>query len=265
MSKELKRIYNVGLVVAVILGLFLLTLSINELKKNRYIGSENPNTYTISVTGEGEAFAVPDTAKFTFTVEEEAETISIAQASVAQTVNEILDLLDDEGISEKNIKTLGYNSYPRYEYRNQNVVCTSEFCPPRGEERVLVGYVVSHNLEVKVEDEEKAGEIIGQIGNMEVDYISGLNFVVEDESQIRNEARGLAIEDARQKAEVLADQLGVSLGSVVSFSESGQPTPFYAYEGLGGAYDEARAESAPKLPSGENKVVSRVNIVYQIR
>jgi uncharacterized protein YggE len=69
----------------------------------------------------------------------------------------------------------------------------------------------------------------------------------------------------RQKAKVLSKSLDIDLDHIVNFydNQGGYPTPVY---GMGG-YD-AKAQSvsvAPTLPAGENKVVSNVTLVYEIR
>ena len=79
--------------------------------------------------------------------------------------------------------------------------------------------------------------------------------------------RGDAIKDAQAKAAVLAKQLGVHLGKVVSFSENGgYPVPMYAsYKG--GVAMDARVENAvaPSLPTGQNETDVTVSITYEIR
>jgi hypothetical protein len=53
---------------------------------------------------------------------------------------------------------------------------------------------------------------------------------------------------------------------MISFNEEGAYPMYYA-EGMGGA-DMAKSSIAParaELPTGESKITSRVNIVYEIR
>ena len=63
--------------VLVLLAVFLLVKSINELKINGTIGSNNFSN-TISVSGEGKVSVVPDIATFSFTVTEKTKTVKEA-------------------------------------------------------------------------------------------------------------------------------------------------------------------------------------------
>ena len=91
----------------------------------------------------------------------------------------------------------------------------------------------------------------------------------DDMDKVQMDARTLAIEDAKAKAEALAESLGVKLGKIVSFSEgSNYPMP-YAYGGVANMKLESAvsmdAAMAPELPVGENEVSSSVSITYEIR
>jgi len=247
-----------------VLALFLAVGVIGELKGLRFIGTGVPATNTISVSGEGEVFAVPDTATFSVTVQEEAKEVQDAQETATEKVNEIIAFLKGEGVDEKDIKTTDYSVYPQYDYLQE--ICREGYCPPGRQE--LRGFQVSQTLTVKVRDTEQAGELLSGVGSRGVSQVSGLSFTVDDEDALNAEARAMAIEDARTKAEELASDLGVRLVRVVGFYENdyGYPTP-YAY-GRGGVSMDAVMESkavAPELPVGENKIISSVSVTYEIR
>ena len=86
---------------------------------------------------------------------------------------------------------------------------------------------------------------------------------------VQDQARDEAIADAKQKAEMLAKQLGVRLVRVVSYNDSGNyPQPMYARDmayGMGGAENQSTKAVAPSISIGENKVTSNVSITYEIR
>lgn len=281
---DFKRVTRAGTILLWVLSIFVLVLTINAIKENRFIGGGVPESNTISVSGEGEVFAVPDTAQFSFSVNAQAETVEVAQADATERMNAILDYLEAEGVEEENIKTISYNVYPRYEF--QRGVPTPQPEPaidtPEGSgvseasepavtyypegRQVLVGYEVTQTVRVKVEDTEQAGALLSGVGEREATNISGLSFTVDDEEALQRDARQLAIDDAKEKAEALADDLDVRLIRIVNFNESGNyPIPSY---NRGAAFDAAVAEeagAAPELPAGENRIVSNVTIVYEIR
>lgn len=258
------RIVQIGSVALVMLALFLLAQTLKTFKEFHYVGSGVTASNTISVSGMGEVFAVPDRATFSVTVREEGADVAAAQDKATKKSNDIIAYLKGAGVEEKDIKTVSYNVNPKYEYSQG--VCTQYSCPPS--KQTLVGFEVYQSLEVKVQDPKKAGDLLSGVGSKGASEVSGLSFTIEDEDALKSEAREKAITEARAKADELAKQLGVKVVRVVGFYEDagGYPVP-YAY-GKGGVAMDAMATreiAAPELPAGENKIMSNVNITYEIR
>lgn len=260
-----ERIVQFGSVVLILLAVFLAAQSIKAFKEFHYIGSGVAATNTISVSGMGEVFAVPDRATFSVTIREEAKEVTDAQDKATAKSNTIIDYLKGAGVEEKDIKTVSYNVNPKYEYSQGT--CTQYSCPPS--KQTLTGFEVYQSLEVKVQDPKKAGELLSGVGGKGASEVSGLSFTIEDEDQMKADAREEAIADAKAKADELAKQLGVKIVRVVGFYEdAGGYMPYYAKGGV--AMDvamSARAEAAPapQIPTGENKITSNVNLTYEIR
>jgi len=257
-------IIKIGAAALGMLVLFLLAQTLKTFKEYRYVGSGVTASNTITVSGMGEVFAVPDRATFTVTVREEGTEVGDAQEKATTKMNGIIEYLKDAGVEEKDIKTINYNVNPKYEYTQGT--CTNFSCPPSNQ--VLVGFEVWQMLEVKVQDPKKAGELLSGVGGKGASEVSGLSFTIEDEDQLKADARAMAIGEADAKAAQLADQLGVDIVRVVGFYEDSGGYMPYAY-GKGGAdvamSTRAEAAPAPDLPIGENKIISNVNITYEIR
>jgi uncharacterized protein YggE len=246
------------ILVALVLVVYLVVRIFN------YADPQPPFENTITLTGEGEVVVVPDVATFTYTVREASETVATAQQMATEKSNRILALLKENEVDEKDIKTLSYNIFPKYEWQAE-VCLEGQFC--RGGNNVIVGHEVSQTVQVKVKDTTKAGDLLGLIGDEEVQNVSGLTFSVGDEESLKKEARQLAIEDAKEKADALAKQLGIELDDIVSFSEESEGR-FPGLYGMGGGI-EARMMSAdsmasPEISLGENTVKSTVYITFEI-
>ncbi len=259
--------------VGCVLAIFLATLSVAEIKSIKYIGKDVSTTATISVTGKGEAFSAPDVATFSFTVTENAATVSDAQTKATAKINAALKAVRDSGVADKDIQTTSYNINPHYDYQASAcpMIASSNGTtyPCRPGKSVLTGYDVSQSVQVKVRDLNKAGALFSSIGGLNVQNVSGLNFSIDDPDAIQAQARALAIADAQAKAKELAKELGVSLARVTSFFDSGdQPGPI-PY-GLGMANSDvmmaksAAAPVSPEVPAGQQKVTSNVTITYEI-
>ena len=103
------------------------------------------------------------------------------------------------------------------------------------------------------------------LAELEITDINGPIFGMDDEEAFKDQARSLAITEAKTKAEILAKELGVRLGKVVSFSEGNYGDyPMYKTSLMA---EDMRAGSvmAPTLPKGENKIISNVTITYEIK
>ncbi len=259
-TKNLQDIYKWAWIVLIILAVFLGVETLASLKNLR---NTSPSYNTITVTGEGEVFAVPDLATFSFAVSADAKTVSAAQEEVTKKVDAVLEAIRSLGVEEKDIKTTDYSVYPRYSY-NQ-MPCTQFSCPPS--RQTLEGYTASHNVTVKVRKTDDAGKILAAAGEKGATNLSGISFTIDDPEELKSEARAMAIKDAREKASVLTHDLGVKLVRVVSYSDSsnGGVVPYYREAlGMGGA-DATAPAKAPNLPTGENKIQITVNVTYEIR
>ncbi|NBV76944.1 DUF541 domain-containing protein [bacterium] len=257
-------IVKAGALALGVLALFLLVLTASEWKSMRFIGSGVTATNTINVSGKGEVFAVPDTGEFTLTVRETAKQVKDAQDTATKKANGSIAFLKDAGVDEKDIKTTDYSVNPQYEWQQGVCPANAGYCP--GGKQILTGFQVSQTLSVKVRDTKKAGDLLSGVGSKGVSEVSGLTFTVADEDSLKAEAREKAIADAKEKADVLAKQLGVSVVRIVGFSENdgGYVQPMYmkrealmAADSMGGA--------APQVPVGQNKIQSNVSITYEIK
>ncbi len=248
--------------VGILLSLFLLTATLIKMKEYRFVGTGVSATNTITVSGTGKIDRAPDTAKISFTIQDEQKDLKTAQDNVSKKIDTVTKQLKTIGIDEKYIKTDSYNSYPQYDYVN-TIRCITTPCPTNSTP-VLRGYQVSHNVTISVKALDSVPKVLGVLGDNTVTNISGPNFGFEDDKAIAREARDMAIDDAKSEAQKLAKSLGVHLVRIVSFSDNnggGYPVPMYA------AKDSmmATSASAPSLPVGEQNIQSTVTLVYEIQ
>lgn len=260
-TPEGNKILRYGSVVLIVLSVFLAVQVIYSLVLTAHVGKNN-YPEQISVSGRGEVIAIPDVATFTFGVQMKGETVSSAQKVVTEQVNKALDIVKKAGVAEKDIKTISYNVYPHYEYTQG--VCTQYSCPPG--RQVLSGYEVSQTVEVKVRETERAGEIIGSLGVIEVANISNLTFTLDDKEKFRAEARAIAIKNAKEQAKELKNILGIRLGDILGFyEEPPYSEPVYMTRAYGKGGDMEIGAPTPEIPAGENSIVSYVSITYEIK
>lgn len=258
-TEEIKKVLKWTKVVLIVLAVFLATEAFGVYKG---FGDINPAYSSISVNGKGEMVAIPDIATFSFSVSVDAKSVEAGQTQVTEKMDAIIASLKTLGIEEKDIKTLDYSIWPKYNFTS--TVCSPTYCPPS--RQVQDGYTVSHSISLKVRKTDDLGKAIALVGDEGATNLSGVSFTVDDIEKVIDEARNKAIADAKSKAKLLSKELGVRLVRVVSFYDNTNngPIPYYG-DAIGGETLKVSVASAPNIPVGENKITINVTVVYEIR
>lgn len=201
----------------------------------------------ISVSGEGRVSATPDMAVIQIGVEENARSAGDALDAVAASMARILETAERQGIAPRDIQTQSINVSARYD-RNTRP------------QPVLVGYVAFSSLSIRVRDLDALGGVLDAMVSDGANRMNGLSLTVADAAPLREEARRLAVVDARAKAELFAEAAGVSVGRVLVLSDgSGSvPQPMQRF-----AMAEAAAMDMP-VAAGEVDIVQTVAMQFEI-
>ncbi len=248
------KAYVLGIVVLVVILLpaALLISHVVEiaskLKAYQYIGAGLQYNNTISVNGEGKVYTKPDIALVDISVVSEGVRVVDVQKRNTEKTNQVIKFLKDSGIDEKDIKTTMYNLYPQYSYEDRITPA-------------IVGYTITQTLEVKIRNLDKVGEILEGAAKNGVNQIGSLYFKVDKDKELTEQARELAIKDAKEKAKKLASQLGVRLTKISNYSESNGISPIYRgldfKEGMGGG-------GTPQIQTGESEIIVSATLIYEI-
>jgi uncharacterized protein YggE len=222
----------------------------------------NPATDTITVNGTGEATLPPDVANISFTVQNTAAAVSDAQAATTKQANAAIAFVKGQGVADKDITTTSYDITPQYSY--QNPCGGGVMCPIYSGSTKVTGYEVSETIQVTMHNLTAVGALLGGLGKLSVQNISGPDFALDDPTAGYDAARANAITNAKTQASLLAKQLGINLGKIVNFSESSgnYPTPVYS---MSEGAVTSNAAATPTVPAGENTYNASVSITYEIR
>jgi hypothetical protein len=245
----------------IVLTAYFGVLTYNKIQESKYIGqtAEQKNTFTISDTGE--VYAKPDLAITTLSVISEQKTVAEAMSDSTKKMNAIVKSVKDSGVEDKDIKTVGFYISPVYEWQSE-VKCVYYPCPEG--KRILTGYEITQSLQVKIRDLEKIGDIIQGATDNGANQVGDLQFTIEKEDDLKKQAREGAINKVKDKAKILADQLGVKIVRIVSYSEGGgynYPTAVYSEK----AVSASGGDATPQIQTGENKIEATVSITYEFR
>lgn len=229
-----------------------------------YSKSIEPNSFrSFSVSGEGKVIAVPDVAKFTFSVVTQGgKNLGELQKKNIDSMNEVIAYVKEQGVAEKDIKTQTFNVEPRYQYYSCK---DGGVCPPAE----IVGYTVTQGVEVKVRDFEKAGDILSGVVSHGANTVSGLTFTIDDPSTVMAKAREQAIEKAREKAKQIASVGGFSVGKLLSIDESGYQPMYDNYlrnaKVMNVTMESTGAAASPTIQAGSQDVTVNISLRYEIK
>lgn len=231
-----------------------------------YQSVRDDGTFPLSVSGEGTVYASPDIATLNLTVKTQAALLKDANGDNTNKNNQLIVFLKSKSVEKKDIKTTSYNVTPQYQYDNRPCPLTSSgaLCPPRQPPKIA-GYEVTNSVTVKIRNLDMIGAILDGAVAAGANEISGPNFTVDDPDKVKEEARALALSQAKAKAETLARELGVRLIKISGFSDSGS-VPLYYSLGKGMSADIASAPAAPlTIEPGQNEVKVTVTVTYDAK
>ncbi len=232
------------IVVGIILAIFI---------GGKYFGGYNPQN-TITANGISSIKVTPDLVTIYLGIESKAGTSSEANDKATEIYSKLKTSLMDLGFAEEEIQTQSFNIYPNYDYSSGN---------PR-----ITSYTASHSLKVEIttEETEKIAEIVDSSLTAGAS-IGSVNFELSmaKQNEAKAEAIKLAAEDAKLKAEALADGVGKKLGSLVSVSSSDfyySPWNVYTSDSYGST---AVKEAVTSIIPSEQEITASVNAVFKIR
>lgn len=208
----------------------------------------------LSVVGEGKVDVVPDTAYIDVGITiNDAQTSKDAQNSIGKTNNAIIAAMNKLGVKKEDIKTSNYSVYPNYSYEaNGN--------------NKLLGYSGNVTITIKVKDTQKASQVIEAATAAGANQIQGTRFVVEDPQKYRDEARSMAIANAKEQAQKLAKSLDIKLGKVVNVVENSPDSSIMPmYSTASNAKELGGGGGAPVIESGTQTITSVVTLYFEKR
>jgi len=239
-----KFILNFLLIIAVA-AIVIVALNVADI-------DDQQDRFTVSATGK--VFAKPDIANLTVGFKTETkDTAAEAVEENSEKMNKIIATLKKLDIEEKDIKTTNYNLNPVYNWTQD-------------EGQVLKGYEVTQNVTIKIRDLDNIGKAIAKSTEQGANQVGSISFTIDDEDELKAEARDEAIEKAKVKAKDMAKKAGMKLGKIVNVYENQvyYPETRYINDMIFGKGGGGEIE-APSIEVGENEVSVEVSITYKIK
>ncbi len=222
--------------------LFALPLASPAAARNH----ESPRT--ISVNGTGLVTVTPDIATLRVGISSRDASPAKALKDNTARVTKLFETLDKFGIKKRDIRTNSFSVNPVYiRKRLPNT-------PPS-----IEAYDVTNMVTLHLRDLDKLGALLEALVADGANRLNGLSFGVSDPAKKTDEARKLAIKDAKRKAELYAKEADVDVGKVLKISESTPLAPRPMMLGLA----RSTAEAVP-VAAGEQQISASVSVVFKI-
>ena len=209
---------------------------------------------TVSSNGVAEVKVVPDLVSVYFNVETSGDSAKEAKDANAVIVDAVVTALIKEGFARDKIVTENFNVYEDFDWTNNG-------------QRISKGYKATHSIRVELSTDGEIGDVI-DAGIDAGAMLSYINFELSQalENEYKAEALKLAAQDARIKAEAIADGLGAKLGDVVSTSSFDfDYYPWLAYDTASAGGEVMGAKVATEIQVGERTIQGRVSVMYELK
>lgn len=158
----------------------------------------------LTVQGAGSVTLKADTATVMLGVRKYARDVKEAQQAVNESMDSVIEALTGAGVLKEDMYTSSISIYPTYDY---------------DENDSIKGYTASNTVTFVTEDIEGVGAYIDAAFDAGANTLDDVRFSAADTLEASNQALRLAIESARDKAQVMAEAAGMELGELISMQE----------------------------------------------
>ncbi len=204
----------------------------------------------LTLTAEGQVEAVPDMATITLGVARDGASAAEASAAMAQAADALLAALAGAGLAERDMRSSGLSLAPRRAPRDDD-----------GTPGAVTGYEASTTVTIRLRALDRMGAVLDTAIGSGANRMQGLAFGLADPQPLMDEARRRAVAEAARRAALYAEAAGLTLGPLVTLSETGaaEARPFAARA------DMALAQSAAMpVAAGEITLTARVTVTYAL-
>ena len=251
MDEQLKVFIKRGQMMFGILIAVLVVFLLGQLGfQQKQLDQQNANQITVS--GTGKVYAKPDIALVSFGVKTTGLTVAGVTKNNTDQMNAIIAAVKALKVDDKDIQTTNYSLSPNYNYTQD-----------RGQ--IFEGYILEQNIQVKIRDFTKIGDIMSQATSSGANLVGSLQFTIDNPEQFREQARAKAIAQAKANAQNLAKESGMGLGKLINVYEGYSPSPImYNSMAKGGGIADS-APTAPVIQPGQQEIDVTINLTYQVR
>lgn len=211
-------------------------------------GSDDISTLTVS--GMGDATADADMVTIVLGVQTRNESAAGAVADNARMMADSIEALLAAGVPEDEIKTSGFSIYPIRDWIDGKL-----------SEKVVFEVSNQATITLDLTGEVDVGEVLDAAVGAGANSVESVTFGLQDPTSVQEEALEDAVIEAMGKADAISEAAGVTLGRILSITESGASTIPTAENRV---YFTADASATTPIVPGDVEVTATVTITYEI-
>ncbi|GGY37343.1 hypothetical protein GCM10011297_08070 [Bacterioplanes sanyensis] len=203
----------------------------------------------IEVSGHGAVEVMPDYAELHLTLKATAKTLPDAKQQVDSAMMQLLATSKNLGISKDDIEAAQIRNYPQYEWRKQ--------------ERVFVGEQVTRPVTISLRELERHARLVHELMQIDGMHINHTQLRFNDRDALQRQALAKAVEQARSKADAMANAAGARIERVIRMVEGGgsyHPPMLQARTMM----ESAKAPAPAPTLFQEQKIEAQINVRYEI-
>jgi uncharacterized protein YggE len=219
----------------------------------------------ITVNGETVVKVQPDQIIITFGIETWDKNIMAAKQENNEILKKAVVVIKESGIPDKDIQTDYLSIEPRYGDNH--------------EKRNFIGYFVRNTFVVTLAEPDKVENLVTGVLQSGVNYIHSINFQTTEFKKYREQARELALNAAKEKAEKMAGTLGQLIGNPIQINEGYGGANWYYSSWNGWGYgsrsnymsqnvmqniESGGGEISETIALGKISIKANVNVVFEL-
>ena len=209
---------------------------------------DGPSRY-VAVQGSGSITATPDQAHINTGVTSRSDTARQALDANNAAMSRLMAALKKADVDAADIRTSNFNVSPWYEPFVRN------------RPRVIAGYQASNQVQVKIRDIAKLGQILDAVVTAGSNRVNGVQFSIDKPQEKLDQARRKAIADAKRRAELYAEAAGAEIGKVLSIDEQGSNLPRPRMM----AADALMKSAAVPVSAGTQEITASVSVRFELK
>lgn len=165
----------------------------------------------IKVKGVGKASIPPDEIRINIELKSSDDSYEKTLEKANYDLENVRSALKDEGFLKEDIKTINFSVDTKYENE------TTDF----NSKRKFVGYEIKHSLKIEFDNKgEKLGDVLNALAKSKSNPEFSISYGLKDSREFKEEILKNAVANSKNKASLLAQASGVTLGEILSINYS---------------------------------------------